>query len=78
MKKTIWTGPFSDELRWWKSLTTRQRIYTVYFLISFTLLLGMAEGNPLWVVMLAVLNFGNSARLLRRVPTDKLEEEIDK
>lgn len=73
--KAIWSVLFDNELAWWKSLTTRQKVYTGYFLFSFTLLLGMAEGNPLWMVMLAVLNFGNSARLIKRVPTDKLEED---
>lgn len=72
--KTMWSVLFDNELAWWKSLTARQKAYTGYFLFSFTLLLGTAEGNPLWVVMLAVLNFGNSARLIKRVPTDKLED----
>lgn len=71
----IWQGLFKSELAWWKSLTARQKVYTGYFLFSFTLLLGTAEGNPLWVVMLVVLNFGNSVRLIKRVPTDKLEED---
>ncbi len=70
--KTMWQELFKDELEWWKSLTVKQKVYAVYFLFSFTLLLGTAEGNPLWVVMLVVLNFGNSVRLIKRVPTDKL------
>ena len=39
----------------------KTKFYAGYFLFSFTLLLGMAEENPLWLVMLVVLNFGNSA-----------------
>ena len=72
--KTMWQELFKGELVWWKSLTARQKVYTGYFLFSFTLLLGTAEGNPLWVVMLVVLNFGNYVRLIKRVPTDKLED----
>ena len=72
---TIWQELFKSELVWWKSLTAKQKFYAGYFLFRFTLLLGMAEENPLWLVMLVVLNFGNSARLLKRVPTNKLEED---
>ena len=72
---TIWQELFKSELAWWKLLTAKQKFYAGYFLFSFTLLLGMAEENPLWLVMLVVLNFGNSARLLKRVPTNKLEED---
>ena len=72
---TIWQELFKSELAWWKSLTAKQKFYAGYFLFSFTLLLGMAEENPLWLVMLVVLNFGNPARLLKRVPTNKLEED---
>lgn len=73
--KTMWQELFKNELVWWKSLTARQKVYAGYFLFSFTLLFGTAEGNPLWVVMLVVLNFGNSVRLIKRVPTDKLKED---
>lgn len=65
---------YSSELKWWRTLTAREKLYTVYFLASFMLLVGIAESNPIWVVLLAVLNFGNSARLVKRVPTDGLEE----
>lgn len=72
--KTIWSVLLDNELKWWKSLTIKQKIYAGYFLFSFTLLLGTAEGNPLWVILLIALNFGNSVRLVKRVPTDKLKE----
>lgn len=65
---------FSNEIAWWRSLTGKEKLYTVYFLLSFMLVVGMADSNPLWVIFLAVLNFGNSVRLLKRVPIDKLEE----
>mgnify|MGYP000178816290 FL=1 len=73
--KANWLKAFSGEIAWWRSLTGREKLYTVYFLLSFTLLVGMADCNPVWVMFLAVLNFGNSARLVKKVPIDKLEEE---
>lgn len=73
MRKTM-SVLFSSELKWWRSLSAKEKLYTVYFLASFMLVVGLAEGNPMWVVLLAVLNFGNSARLIKRVPTDGLEE----
>lgn len=74
--KTIWSVLLDNELKWWKSLTIKQKIYAGYFLFSFTLLLGTAEGNPLWVILLIALNFGNSVRLVKRVPMDKLKKSI--
>lgn len=59
---------------WWYGLTTQQKLYAIYFLLSFLLLLGVAEAESLWALFAAVLNFGNSARLIKRVPTDKLED----
>ena len=44
--KTIWSVLLGNELEWWRSLTIKQKIYAGYFLFSFTLLLGTAEGNP--------------------------------
>lgn len=61
--------------KWWRCLTGKEKLYSVYFLFSFMLVGGLADNNPLWVLLLAVLNFGNSVRLLKRVPTDKLEED---
>lgn len=65
---------YSGELKWWRTLTAREKLYTVYFLASLMLVIGLAESNPMWVILLAVLNFGNSARLIKKVPTDGLEE----
>lgn len=45
-----------------------------YFYLSFILVACMADCNPLWVVIAAVLNFGNSVRLIKKVPIDKLED----
>lgn len=66
---------FSSELKWWRSLSAKEKLYTMYFLASFMLVVGLAESNPMWVILPAVLNFGNSARLIKRVPVDKLEED---
>lgn len=59
---------------WWRTLTTRQKLYVVYFSISFLLVVGMAETESLGALFAAVLNFGNSVRLIKRVPIDKLED----
>ena len=72
--KADWLKLFSSELAWWNSLTKKEKWYVGYFLLSFFLLAGMADCNPVWVMFLVVLNFGNSARLVKRVPTDRLEE----
>lgn len=72
--KADWLKPFSGEIAWWRSLTGKEKGYVSYFLLSFTLLVGMANCNPVWVIFLAVLNFGNSVRLIKRVPMDKLED----
>ena len=66
---------FSSEIAWWCTLTGKEKLYTVYFLLSFMLVAGMADCNPIWVMILAVLNFGNSARLLKRMPMDKVKDE---
>lgn len=65
---------FSSEREWWCALTARQKLYAAYFLLSFVLVALLADGSPLWVLIVATLNFGNSARLVTRVPTDKLED----
>ena len=60
--------------KWWRTLTTRQKLYAVYFLASFLPVVGMAATESLWVLFAVVLNFGNSVRLIRKVPVDKLED----
>nr|DAX92112.1 MAG TPA: hypothetical protein [Caudoviricetes sp.] len=72
--KADWLKPFSGEIAWWNSLAGKEKWYVGYFLLSFTLLVGMADCNPIWMMFLAVLNFGNSVRLIKRVPIDKLED----
>ena len=53
---------FESEFRWLKGLNKGQRLYVAYFLLSFILLFAI------------VVNFANSARLLKRVPLDGLED----
>lgn len=65
----------SSERKWWRTLTAREKLYTVYFLASLTLAVGLADSSPTWAMFLALLNLGNSARMVKRVPTDKLEED---
>lgn len=66
---------YKEEMGLWRRLSVSQKCIVVYFCASLVLLGSLADHNPDWVVMLAVLNFGNSARLLKRVPTDKLKED---
>lgn len=75
MKARQWKQPSGDGMAmWWHALTTRQKLYVAYFSISFLLVVGMAETESLGALFAAVLNFGNSVRLIRKVPVDKLED----
>ena len=73
MRKNL-LKPFDSEFVWWHTLTGQEKLYVVYFLLSFILMAGLTDGNSIWVMFLAVLNFGNSVRLIKRVPIDKLED----
>ncbi len=54
------------------SLTWKQRLIVWYFAISFcTLCVG--DDTPIWIIILIVLNFGNAARLVRKVPLPEKE-----
>ena len=66
---------YKEDMELWRKLSMSQKCIVVYFWTSLFLLGCLADCNPDWVVLLAVLNFGNSAWLLKRVPTDKLKEE---
>ena len=73
--KAKWLKPFEGEIAWWRTLTRAEKLYVAYFYFSFILMIGLADdNNPTWVLFLAVLNFGNSVRLIKRVPINKLEE----
>lgn len=65
MRKNL-LKPFESEFVWWHTLTGKEKLYVVYFLLSFTLMAGLADGNSIWVMFLAVLNFGNSVRLIKK------------
>lgn len=64
---------FGDQLRWFASLNRKHRFFVVYFCLSFGILLSLVFDHPL-LEFAVVLNFGNAARLLKRVPVDKLED----
>ena len=66
--------PSQSEKEWWRSLTAKEKACVLYFFASLLLVLFLAEG-PVWTLLAAVLNFGNSVRLIKRVPIDKLEED---
>lgn len=60
---------FGSQLRWFGNLSKEHRMYVIYFILSFCLLFTVVRDNSL-VLCVIVLNFGNSARLLKRVPND--------
>jgi len=56
-----------NDTRWLLSLSLKHRLYILYFLVSFCSLC-ITDENSLWVIVLVVLNFGNAARLIMKVP----------
>ena len=73
MRKNL-LKPFEGEFVWWHTLTGKEKLYVVYFLLSFTFIPVFTDGDPICVIFLAVLDFDNSVRLIKRVPIDKLED----
>lgn len=63
---------FGMQIRWFSGLNVKQRAYVLYFLLSFSLLFVVSES--LEILFIIVLNFGNSVRLLRHVPSDGLAD----
>lgn len=53
---------------WFQGLSVCHKVYVVYWLLSFFFL--FVTCTPMWLYMLIVANFGNSVRLLKRVPID--------
>lgn len=65
---------FGDQLRWFTRLNRKQRLCVLYFCLSFGILLSVVFDHPL-LELAVVLNFGASARLMKRhVPLNDLEE----
>lgn len=65
---------FGDQLRWFMQLSCKQRLCVLYFCLSFGILLSLVFEYPL-MELAVVLNFGVSARLIKRhVPLNNLEE----
>jgi hypothetical protein len=50
-----------------QGLTKKQKVIVAYFFVSFFLIGSVAEA-PAWALILLVLNFGNSVRLIKKVP----------
>ena len=70
--KNDFFGLFGLNTKWFKELSRKHRFFVIYFLLSFLLLCSISE-NLLWVLFVA-LNFWNSVRLLKQVPTDGIED----
>lgn len=65
---------FGDQLRWFMRLNYKQRFCVLYFCLSFGILLSLVFEHLL-LEFAVVLNFGVSARLIKRhVPLNDLEE----
>lgn len=65
---------FGDQLCWFIRLNRKQRFYVLYFCLSFVILLSLVFDHPL-LELAVVLNFGASAKLIKRhVPLNDLEE----
>ena len=65
---------FGDQLRWFMRLNYKQRLCVLYFCLSFGILLSVVFDHPL-LELAVVLNFGASARLMKRhVPLNDLED----
>lgn len=64
---------FGAQIRWFAGLNMKQRFYVLYFLISFSLLL-LVNCDSLALIFILVLNLGVSARRLKHVPFDGLED----
>ncbi len=48
----------------------KEKLYITYFFVSLVLFLGMGDNTQLFQILLIVANFGNSARLLKKVQLD--------
>lgn len=54
--------------------TLKQKFMVWYFILSFCMLC-ISDDSKLWIVAIVVVNFINSARLIRKVPIPDLKEE---
>mgnify|MGYP000003268898 FL=1 len=61
------------QIRWFTGLNVKQRFYVLYFLFSFSLLL-LVNCDSLALTFILVLNLGVSARRLKYVPLEGLED----
>lgn len=66
---------FGDEFKEYFSLTTKQKFYVWYFSLSFFFLC-VTDDNPIWVIIVVVLNFANAARLIKKVPISTDDKDI--
>lgn len=62
------------EIAYFKTLTIRERVILIYFLLSFVTLFAGDE-TPILTLLIIVANFGNSVRLLRTIPEPPEDDE---
>lgn len=65
---------FGSQLSRFTGLRRKHRLYVLYFVLSFFLLFTTVSDNNSVSLFCIVLNFGNSIRLIKYVPIDKLED----
>ena len=57
-------------------LTLKQKAIVWYFVLSFCLIGSVVEA-PLWALVVLVLNFANSVRLIKKVPLPEDDETTE-
>lgn len=73
LKDTIMKEIISEITMPW--LCWKHKLIVWYFTISFCSLC-ITDDSPIWAIALVVLNFGNAARLIKKVPLPKTDDDI--
>jgi 1,4-dihydroxy-2-naphthoate octaprenyltransferase len=72
MKRLLIYTLGKNEARAFMRLSLKHKFYCAYFCLSLCALC-IGDESPLWAILLVVLNFVNSVRLIKKVPL-KIEE----
>lgn len=60
------------EQLWMPYLSRKHRLVVWYFVMSLCMLC-ISDESPIWAIILVVLNFANSVRLVKKVPLPEQE-----
>ena len=55
-------------------LALKHKLIVWYFVLSLCMLC-ITDDSPIWAILLVVLNFGNAARLIKKVPLPETDNE---